>query len=168
MIIIDSSSLILLAKIGLLDIVIENIKEKLTIPIKVYHESVEQKSTFDAKIIDERTKKNEIQKITVKNNKTFEKIKKDFNLGEGEAECITVCLESNYKLIVDDKKAINACKILKIKYITVPNILIQLYRKKIIKKQEAENYLKKLEKYGRYKNEIINMIKERINNEKNE
>src|SRR3989344_6817253 len=102
MYVIDSSSLILLAKIGILDKVIDNIKEKMAIPEKVYDESAKQKSTFDAKMIEERIKQKKIDQITIKNKKTYLKIKEDFSLGDGEAECITACIETNSPLITDD------------------------------------------------------------------
>ena len=111
---------------------------------------------------------NKIERKKIKNMKVYRKIKEDFNLGDGEAECITLCIEHASNLIADDKKAINICKILKIRYTTAPNIIMKLYTKRIIKKQEAENYIKKLEEYGRYSKEIITITKEKINNETHE
>src|SRR3989344_433789 len=108
MYVIDSSSLILLAKIGILDKVIDNIKEKMAIPEKVYDESARQKNTFDAKMIEERIKQKKLDQITVKNRKIYQKIKEDFNLGDGEGECIALCIENRGQLITDDKKALNA------------------------------------------------------------
>ena len=164
----DSSSLILLAKIGALDKIIDNMKDKIIIPEEVYNESVKKKNTFDAKLIEERVKMNKIDRKKIKNMKVYRKIKEDFNLGDGEAECITLCIEYASDLIADDRKAINICKILKIRYTTAPNIIVKLYTKRIIKKQEAENYIKKLEEYGRYSKEIITITKEKINNETHE
>jgi|SRR3989344_2513569 len=164
----DSSSLILLAKIGALDKIIDNMKDKIIIPEEVYNESVKKKNTFDAKLIEARVKMNKIDRKKIKNMKVYRKIKEDFNLGDGEAECITLCIEYASDLIADDRKAINICKILKIRYTTAPNIIVKLYTKRIIKKQEAENYIKKLEEYGRYSKEIITITKEKINNETHE
>ena len=143
-------------------------KDKIIIPEEVYNESVKKKNTFDAKLIEARVKMNKIDRKKIKNMKVYRKIKEDFNLGDGEAECITLCIEYASDLIADDRKAINICKILKIRYTTAPNIIVKLYTKRIIKKQEAENYIKKLEEYGRYSKEIITITKEKINNETHE
>ena len=96
------------------------------------------------------------------------KIIADFNIGKGEAETITLCLENKLDIIIDDKKAINACKVLKIKFTTIPNILVEMCRKNIIAKSQTETYAIKLEGIGRYKKEIMERIKGDIKNDKNE
>lgn len=160
MVVVDSSSLILMAKAGILDRVIKNLKEKLTITKQVYNETTSKKDAFDAKIIKKRVEERIIEKRGIKNLKLYNEIRKDFNLGKGEAEAIVFCLENKIGLVTDDKRAINACRILRIKFTTVPNLLVRLYKKGLVTKIEANAYLKKLEKFGRYSDEIIQKIKE--------
>ena len=81
-------------------------------------------------------------------------------MGKGEAEAIVFCLENKASLVTDDKKAMNACKILRIKFTTAPNLLVMLHNKKLIKKVEADLYLRRFEKFGRYTNEVLQRIKE--------
>ena len=91
-----------------------------------------------------------------------QRVRKDFNFGEGEAEAIALCLESGASLITDDKKAINACKLLKIRFTTAGKLLIRLYKKGLITKMEAEACLKRLEKFGRYSSEIMRAMMEEL------
>lgn len=160
MIAVDSSSLILLAKIGILDIAIKNIKQKLVITEQVYAECTAKKDLFDAQIIEKRVKEKLIIKKAVSNKRLCGKIARDFNLGAGEAEAISLCMEIKSGIITDDKKALNACRILKIKFATVPRLIAQFYKKKLISEMEAGSIIKKLKKYGRYSDDIIYKIQE--------
>ena len=161
MIAIDSSSLILMAKTGILDKVITSLKRKIIVTTCVYSETTKIES-FDAQIIKKRAEEKAIQKKEIKNLKLFSKIKNDFNLGDGEAEAIVFCLENKTGLITDDKKAMNACRLLRINFTTTPNLLIRLYKKKLITKTEANLYLDKLEKFGRYAKSISQNAREEL------
>ena len=160
MIAIDSSSLILMAKIDILDKIIKNLKKKLALTEEVYRECTIKTEAYDAKIIKKRVEEKAILKKEIKNSTLYQKIRKDFNLGKGEAEAIVFCLENRISLITDDKKSMNACKVLKIEFTTALNLLIMLYKKKLIKKDEADSYLKRFEKFGRYTNEVLQRAKE--------
>ena len=160
MIVIDSSSLILLAKVDILDIVIKNIKQKLAIPEQVYAECTTKKESFDAQLIEKRVKEGSIVKKGISNISLYGKILGDFNLGKGEAESIVLCIGLKSGIITDDKKSINACRILKISFTTVPRLAVQFYKKKFITETEANSAIKKLQKFGRYSNDIMDKIKE--------
>ena len=167
MIAIDSSSLILIAKLSILDKFLQNLKTVLIITPIVKHECI-LKSTFDANLIEKRIEEKIIIVSEIKDKKAYMKVMEDFNIGKGEAETITLCLENKLSIIIDDKKAINACKILKISFATIPNILVRMYQKNLITKSQANAYVIKLEKIGRYKKEIMEKIKEDIKNEQDE
>ena len=158
MIVIDSSSLILLAKIGVLDKVIMNSKEKLAVTDKVCQESISRNELFDAQIIKSKLEEKLIEKVKVKNIMLYRRIRKDFNIGEGEAESIALCLETKTDLITDDRKAINACRALKIRFTTTGKLLVKLYEKGRITKVETDGYIKKLERFGRYSKAALQEI----------
>lgn len=161
MIAIDSSSLILMAKLGILDKIIKSLQKRLVVTNHIYDETAKTE-TFDAKIINKRTEEKTIAKKGVRSIQLFTKIKHDFNLGNGEAEAITFCMENKTGLITDDKKAMNACRLLRIKFITVLNLLLRLYKKNLITKIEANLYLKKLKIFGRYTDEILQKVAEEL------
>lgn len=167
MIAIDSSSLILMAKSGFLEIITSHIKEKLTITNKVYNEIIAKDTLLDTKIIGKKIEENTIFRKEIKNIGLYKKIQTDFNLGESEAEVIIFCLENKSSLITDDKKAINACKVLGIKFTTALNLLIRIYENGLIKKSEFGLCLNKLKKFGRYSETIIQKAMEEIKNGKN-
>lgn len=160
MLCVDSSSLILLAKIGILDKAIASIKEKPTITEAVYQESTFREELFDARMIKSRVEEKHIDKIKVKNTGLCQKIRKDFDLGEGEAEAIVLCVENKADLITDDKKAINACRILNVRFTTTGMLLCKLYERGRITKSEAKIYVKKLETFGRYSKNALQKIRE--------
>ena len=160
MIVIDSSSLILLAKLNMLDVLIGNIKYKLVMPEQVYNECLARGDSFDAQIIEKRFKERLITKKDISNKNLYNKILNDFNLGKGEAEAITLCIEIKSGIISDDKKAINACRVLQINFTKVPRLIVQFHKRKIITKEEVNLLINKLQKFGRYSAEIINKLKE--------
>jgi len=161
MIAIDSSSLILIAKISILDKIIKSLKRRLTITNQIYNETTKIE-TFDSRLIKKRVEEMTIAKKEIINFGLFNKIKNDFNLGNGEAEALTFCLENKTSLITDDKKAMNACKILRIRFTAAPNLLIRLYKRGLITKIEANLHFKKLRKFGRYSGDILQKSMEEL------
>ncbi len=162
MIVIDSSTLILLAKADLLDKIINSLKQKLTIPSRVYAETTIKKELFDAQLINERVQHKKIRQMKISDVQLYVKLINDFNIGKGEAEAITLCLEHRGTLVCDDKKAINVCRIFNIKFTTAPNLLIALRKKDMLSKEEALAVVKKLTAYGRYSKEIINKLEDEL------
>ena len=156
--IIDSSTLILLAKSGLLDLFIKD--KNLKITDKVKEESTIAKDNFDVKLISQRIKEKKIQIKRVSDKSLYNKLIKEFNLGKGESESIALAFKENEVLLSDDKKAINTCKILNIKFTTALNILVKLYRNKTIDNEKAKIILKKLKKYWRYSEDLIKKVEE--------
>ena len=160
--IIDSSTLILLAKSGLLDIFIDNLKSQLIIPKAVEYESTSKKDSYDAKLIIQRINDKKIQVQTASNVKVCKKLMRDFNISKGEAEALTLCLDKHQLLLTDDKKAINACKILRLAFATAPDILIRAVEKGLIEKEQAMLIFEKLMRYGRYSEDIIHDLKDKL------
>lgn len=147
----DSSSLILLEKSELLLRLVK--LEKIMIPKKVYSEVVEEglKRNFtDAIKIDQLVNKKQIIVKEIKQKKEFK-----ISLGKGEKEAIELYYQEHAdKIIVDDKKALDVCKVLNISYLTVHIILLSLLKKKKINKKEAIESLTILTREGRYSSEI--------------
>jgi predicted nucleic acid-binding protein len=160
--IMDSSTLILLAKCGLLDIFIDNLKTQLIIPKAVETECTSKKDTYDAKLITQRINEKKIVVQIANNLKICKKLIRDFNVAKGEAEALTLCLDKNQLLLTDDKKAINACKILRLAFATAPDILIRAFEKGLIEHEQAMLIFEKLMRYGRYSEDIIQDVKDKL------
>lgn len=164
MIIFDSSTLILLAKAGLLDHFIDHYKGRILIPGEVETECCHKKDSFDSLLIQKRIDEKSINISRVSDLVTCKKLMKDFSIDRGEAEAIVLALDKRSKLIgVDDRNAIKACRILKLAYTSAPSILVRLVEHEAIKNDAVKVRLELLIKYGRYSNIIINQVKNRLN-----
>jgi predicted nucleic acid-binding protein len=162
MLIFDASTLILLARIELLDTFLASISLQAVIPQQVEKECGAKK-TFDALLIRRAIDESRISVISVKDRKLVRKIADDFGLGEGEAEAIALAVVKKAKLLaIDDKNGINACKLLGVAFITAANILVRCREKNLLGPEEALTKLDLLERYGRYRREILNDVKARL------
>lgn len=163
MIVFNSSTLILLAKAELLDTFLAEFKDKVVIPKRVQTECCEEKQSVDALLIRKAIQEKKLFVQPLKDKRLYGKILADFPLGKGEAEALALAASQKARLFAtDDKKAIQASKLLKIPFTTAPDILLGMYEKGLLEKQEARAKLEALRKYGRYKREIIEDAKSRL------
>ena len=97
----------------------------------------------------------------------METIRNDFPLGKGEAEAIALAISEKAAVIgIDDKQAINACKLLRIPFTTAVAILIRMHEKGVIQTEDALRKLEALQRFGRYKIEIMNAARSKLEGRK--
>ncbi len=96
----DTTALIILAKSDTLSL-LSNLFEEIYIPQAVYDELI-----FKDDIVRFRVEK--FDKISLKKVSDFEFLKriKKSNIDDGEAEAISLALELNLKLIIDERKVV--------------------------------------------------------------
>jgi predicted nucleic acid-binding protein len=146
----DSCSLILLEKSKVLSDFLN--LNNIFIPREVYNETIIQGLKLGYKDAKNIQKYVVLKKIIIKDVKKLTNIK----LNKGEKEAISLYLEINADfLFTDDKKAINICKLKKIKYVTTPEIIYNLYLLKKISKSKILSSLEIISREGFYKSEII-------------
>lgn len=163
MFVFDSSTLILIAKIELLEIFLDEVAMDVAIPEAVERECCGGKMTLDALMIRKVLDQSRIKVISAKNKAIAAKLRKDFNLGIGEAEAIALAMQGRALLLgTDDKSGINACKLLGISFTTAVDILVRSREKILIGRSEALVRLAALAKHGRYKNSIIEDVRRRL------
>lgn len=140
--VLDSTPLILLAKIGRLDI-LKPLFNKIYIPEAVYNETVTRGKNLhlpDAYIIEKATK-DWINRTQVAPEIDTEYIYLDVNtrLGEGEKQALKLCkqLDAIY-FIADDKEARKVARILNIKPVGTLGLVIQALKIAAITKKETE------------------------------
>jgi predicted nucleic acid-binding protein len=156
MIIFDSSTLILLARTDLLERFMRHMNQAIVIPKAVARESCEEKKSLDALAIQRAIQEKRITVMGIKAIKLAKHLAKDFGLGQGETEAIALASSKKAQLLAtDDKRALLACRLLKIPYTTAIDILIRMSQKKILSEEETQLKLQALERYGRYKQEIL-------------
>lgn len=161
----DSSSLILLAKADIIDAVVK--KHTIVIQKSVYRESIERgkiKGYESSYKLERLFQKNKI-KIEEPSDKIKDKIESLCSLYLGEKDAVALAFEKNIAVICDDKKAINACKALKVKFATALNVLEQLHKKRVISKNKAILALENLKKYGWYDHSFTDIVKKQIRGE---
>lgn len=152
----DASTLILLAKMELLEKFLDSFDEAVQIPSEVRRECCGAKKSLDALLIEKAISEGRIIVKTVRGKQLCRKIRSDFGLGSGEAEAIALAFSSRAKLAaIDDRNDINACKLLKLPFATAINIFIRMREKGLIEKEPALIKLEALERFGRYKSSII-------------
>jgi len=163
MLIFDASTLILIAKIDLLDPFLAVLSMRATVPIAVHRECCGAKKTLDGLMIQRVVDDSRLEVAKVKDRATVAKMREDFSLGAGEAEVIALALQSNVRLVgIDDKNGINACKLLHLPFTTAAGILLICRERNVIGKSEAAGKLELLAKYGRYKNSIVEDVRARL------
>jgi predicted nucleic acid-binding protein len=167
MIIFDSSTLILIARIDLLGPFLAGVELRVTIPAEVERECCGVKRTLDALMIQKALEESRIQVVAVKSDKLVAKLQVDFNLGKGEAEAIALAVKAKAQLLgIDDKNGINASKLLGIPFTTAVGMLVRSREKGLLDHGDALAKLKALAEYGRYKPAIVEDARRRLEQRK--
>jgi len=160
MLVSNASTLILLAKVGILRNFLNEYGE-ITIPKEVEIEVLEG-DTFDSKILKKEIEDNHIKVKAIKSNTT--KILKEFKMHKGEAEAYILYNECNAKAILtDDGELIKLCKLFEIPFINALAVITRMFERGMLTHKEACEYLQKLNDYGRYSREIYNYFKQEVN-----
>jgi predicted nucleic acid-binding protein len=153
-IVVDSSTLILLAKCSLLRIVCDLFEVVVpeAVSIEVASEDL-LKNYPDAALISELTSKGaiEVQSLDSSDRPTL-----PLSLHKGEEDALLLALKLGKLLFAtDDGKAIKAARFFKVPFIVTPKVIVELFRLRKISFKKARESLEKLGKIGRYSPEII-------------
>ena len=163
MIIFDASPLILLAKAELLERFLGSFPEPVVIPQGVQAECCENKISFDAQLIAGLIAEKHIEVRQLRDRKAFEQLRREFSLGVGEAQAIALTQASSARLIViEDRNGVNACKILKLPFTGALGVLLRMWEKELLSKEEVLGKLEILRKYGRYRADIVDDVRRRL------
>lgn len=166
MIVFDTSTLILLAKVEALDMFLADYAGNAVIPKAVEKESSEKK-TFDSLLISKRIMEGKIRVVGAP-EEMASKLMQDFNLNQGEAEAVALAIDNKEVLLAtDDKNAIKACKLLNVSFTTAIDFIIRASEKSLLKRENALAKLVELARYGRYSKEIIKNSESKISGGKN-
>jgi predicted nucleic acid-binding protein len=156
MLVFDSSTLILIAKIELLDPFLTNIGMEAVIPKAVENECCGGKKTLDSLIIRKALDESRIKVKSVRNRKLVTKLEEDFSMGRGESETVALALEERALLVgIDDKDGMNACRLAGVPFTTAIGILVRSRQKGLIGRGDALIKLSALARYGWYRDAIL-------------
>lgn len=156
MIVLDASTLILLARAELLEAFLGGIHLPIAIPKEVERECCAVKKSLDALLIQRAIDQARIRVWEVNRKRIVAKLQTDFRLGKGEAEAIALSLAEKAVLLgIDDKNGINACKVLGVAFTTAVAILVRCRENGLLDHGQAFLKLEALARYGRYRQSIL-------------
>lgn len=155
MVIFDSSTLILLARSGLLECFISHVKRRIVIPQAVRDETV-QPGKEETPFIERLLEQGAIVMEQVNDEAAIKKLMTDFAIDRGESEAILFAHRNGGAIVAtDDRNAIRACRMLGIGYITALSIVISLSEHGILSRLEALLKLESLQRIGRFSKRIM-------------
>lgn len=164
MIVFDASTLILSAKIELLGLLTDEID--IVITETVEREVTIKQNTFDSKLIRSLIEEGSISVESMEKTSIIEELMRDFNMDEGEASALALYQEKEGELLAtDDGQLIKAAKVLGIPFTSSVDFLIRASQKGLLEEDIALEKLKKLQKYGWYKERIIKDAESKIRGE---
>ncbi|MBI2558416.1 hypothetical protein HYW20_03765 [Candidatus Woesearchaeota archaeon] len=154
----NTSTLVLLAKIGCLESFIE-ISPIIEIPVQVKKEALFEKESYYAKLIEKLIEKKKIRIVPAERNKTSE-IMSQFRLDEGESATYVIFNNKKHEAILtDDGELIKLCKLEKVQFICAMAVVIILFENKKLSREEAINKLEKLHNIGGYSEKLYEHFK---------
>lgn len=156
--VIDSSTLILLSKSGLLRPALAY-PAAFSIPKEVFRGVVvkgKQQGKEDALVVEKEVENGRIRVESVLGNKQVDALLKDFRMNRGEAEAVALALEKKALFLgADDREAIKACRVYGLPFVTALSVAVKLSQDKKLSREELELAILKLEKFGFYSKEIV-------------
>lgn len=157
----NTSTLVLLAKIGCLEDFIE-ISPVIEIPEQVKKEALFDKDSYYGRLIQKLIDIKKIKVVPVKANE-ISSIMSEFRLDEGEAATYAMFNNKKHRAILtDDGELIKLCKLEKIPFVCAMAVVIRLFEKKKLTKEDAINKLEDLHEIGRYTKELYEHFKSEV------
>ncbi len=149
----DASTLILMAKVDLLQIVAG--KVEIHIPRVVENEALAKPELYDAQLIARMIKEGAIRVSEVGASVDLKTIQKQFRLAEGESAALWMAKDNQCALAIDDGPGIRAAKIMGIPFVTAIQVLVGLSEEGHIDKPSAIAKLDSLAVWGRYSAQLV-------------
>jgi len=120
----DASTLILLAKVDLLQIMAR--KVEIHIPRIIENEALAKPDLYDAQLIARMIKEGAIRVSDAVASVGVKTIQKQFRLAEGEAAALWMAKDKKCVLGIDDGPGIRAAKIMGVPFVTAVQVLVGL------------------------------------------
>jgi predicted nucleic acid-binding protein len=150
----DAPTAILLAKVELLDLFVEDVKGRVMAPPEVAEECGGRDS-LDARIIARAIWEGRIL-VKAANRSVTKRLLSDFGLDPGEAAALALALDTpDVVVATDDRRAINGCKVLRLPFVTAITVWTRLHAKEILSRDQAARKLAMLIREGRYSGTIV-------------
>lgn len=161
MLVSNTSTLVLLAKIGCLELFIE-VSPTIEVPTQVKRESLFDKDSYYARLIKKLIQEKKINVVEV-NKSIIKNIMPEFRLDEGEAATYALFDSKKHDAVLtDDGELIKLCKLEKVPFTCAMAVVIRLYEKRKLSKEDTINKLEMLYRIGRYSKELYENFKSEV------
>lgn len=161
MLVSNTSTLVLLAKIGCLEAFME-ISPIIEIPVQVKKEALFEKDSYYARLIEKLIQNKQIKIVNVNKN-LLNTIMSQFRLDEGEAATYTLFDNKKHNAILtDDGELIKLCKLEKVEFICAMAVIIRLFEMKKLSKEETISKLEEIYRIGRYSKKLYEHFKAEV------
>lgn len=161
MLVSNTSTLVLLAKVGLLEAFID-VSPSIEIPEQVRKEAIFESESYYAKVIKKIISEGKIR-VTLAQEEKFKAIAKEFRIGAGEAAAFAIFNPKKHDAILtDDWELIKLCRLEKVPFICALGIIVRLKEKKVISKEKAIEAMHDLKNIGRYSQEIYEHFRHEV------
>src|SRR3989344_8808016 len=161
MLISNTSTLVLLAKVDALLPFFE-IAPQISIPQEVHIETIANPDSLDCKLIQRLIDEEKIT-IAPARPERVQWARENFRLHPGEAAAYALFDKSEHAAILtDDGELIKLCKLEQIPFLCALSVIIRLYEKKMLTRQEALDKLQLLQKIGRYAREVMDYYQRQV------
>lgn len=155
--VVDASTAILLAKVGLLRDVAG--RGEVIMAEAAFREAT-AKDVDDARLIQKLAEEGLLKRASPQGGKG--RYEKDFRLGEGEAETIALAQEMGAIAATDDGLALRCLKVLGLPFTSAIALLVALTEAGEVGPDLALELLSKLERFGRYDPRILEDVARRM------
>ena len=160
MLVLDTSTLVLLAKSDLLPLLAQ--RTRLVIPEEVVRDALAKPQLYDAQVIARLLSTGKMHAVKRAHGSHRKRIEADFTLGPGEAAALLLAKENACPIGTDDGPAIKAAKIAGVPFVTAVHVLMGLYENGRIDREVALAKLDRLQHVGRYNVHILDDALARI------
>jgi len=159
-IVLDTSTLILLAKVDLL----QSLAERLCVlvPEGVRSEALAKPHAYDAQLIGQMIEDKRIHVVEAVSFPGINRLRKDFRIETAEAVTLVLARAKHCTVGIDDGPGIRAAKILGIPFVTAIHVLLGLHGQRRLSDKAALTKLEGLEMWGRYRIELVQDARSRI------
>ena len=152
----DASTLILLAKVGLLERFLAAWKGKVVVTPVVAKEAWGRKVSPEVAELSRLAEAGDLRVQLVNDERSCQTLSADFSLGPGEAETIWAASRQPHALVAtDDRLAIRACRALGVPWTSALSIVVLMSERQALTRDLAQGFLKALSVQGRYSRAVI-------------
>lgn len=158
MLVSNTSTLVLLAKVGCLETFVE-VAPTIEVPMQVRREAIFGKESYDARLIEKLVAAGKIRPVAV-DKAQVRKVMSQFSLHEGEAAAfVRFNSKVHAAILTDDGELMKLCRLEKVPFICAMAVILRLYERKLLSKQDTLQKLQDLSHIGRYSEHIYEHYK---------